>query len=665
MAQANSWQGCLACSNFDRHRCSSRLKQLSAAPGIMRFTRLLLMALLVAVWSSMGLPVRAQLVSNLWEPQILEGRIDGLVEAQRQAHHFAGAVVVVVRDGKVLLEKGYGYADFTERKPVDPQRTLFRVASNSKMFIWTAVMQLVEQGRLDLHTDINRYLRDFQIPPAFGEPITLEHLMTHTAGFEERVIGLFSREPGRMEPLADLLKRDLPHRVFPPGKVTAYSNYGSALAALIVEQVSGMPFERYLAERILKPLGLEHTTLAQPVPPALAADVSKGYRWRDGRLQEQTFEFVPWAPCGGMSVSGVDMGRFMMAHLNDGALDGTLILKPETARLMRTRLTSYSPKLNGMLHGFMELTQGGQVAYGHGGDTIYFHSLTALLPEHRAGFFLAYNTDTGAAARNEFMSAFLDLLFPQPLAKEPAASVADQAKLARFAGTYAPARVSATDITKLAKLIEVLAIAIDHEGYLVTRLAALPPTRWRQIEPLVFREVDGHRRLVFREDERGEVIDACWSPFGVVAWQKQPPTQSPSVQFGMLSLFAVTMLAGAIGIPIAARRQRGQVKPPASRCARGLAWVVCAAFLGGLLAFALAMKDPTEIVFGPMPMLTTALGIWLVAAVLTIPLLGFVWPAWRRGWWQRTGRICLTLIASAAAGWIAWLFHWNMVGWHY
>ena len=332
---------------------------------------------------------------------------------------------------------------------------------------------------------------------------------------------------------------------------------------------------------------------------------------------------------------------------------------------MRTRLTSYSPKLNGMLHGFIELTQGGQVVYGHGGDLMYFHSLTALLPEHHAGLFVGYNTDTGAPARDEFLSAFLDLCFPISLAKETAAPVADLPKLARFAGTYAPARVSQTDMTKLAMLMEAVAIELDHDGYLVLRPAGRPATRWRQTDPLVFREVDGHRRLVFREDERGEVADVCWSPVSVVAWQKQPRIESPSIQNGLLGLFAATLLLGALGIPLAAVLQRQQPKLPGSRIARTWAWLVCAAFLGGLLLFALAMRESEEIVFGPPPIITITLGVWLAAALMTIPLVGFVWQAWRRGWWRRAGRICLTLITSAAVGWIAWLFHWNLLGWHY
>ena len=167
------------------------------------------------------------------------------------------------------------------------------------MFVWTAVMQLVEEGKLDLHTDVNRYLKDFQIPATFPQPVAMEHLMTHTAGFEDYVIGLFAKTPDKMLPLGELMRTQMPRRVFPPGDVAAHSNYGTTLAALIVEQVSGIPFQRYLENRILKPLSMVHATLEQPLPQNLSADMSKGYKWTSGQLKEQDLEYVPWAPCGG------------------------------------------------------------------------------------------------------------------------------------------------------------------------------------------------------------------------------------------------------------------------------------------------------------------------------------------------------------------------------
>jgi len=601
--------------------------------------------------------------ADQWDGRETEGFIDGVMEAQQKAHHFAGAVVVIVRDGDVVFEKGYGFSDFSARKPVDPKRTLFRIASNSKMFVWTSVMQLVEQGKLDLHTDVNRYLKGVQIPDTFPEPITLENLMTHTAGFEDKVIGLFAHDRDKVLPLAELMKRDMPRRIFPPGKVTAYSNYGTALAALIVEQTAGTPFEQYLNEKILKPLGMEHATLAQPLPPALAPDMSKGYRWSGGELQEQPFEYVPWAPCGAMSVSGEDMGRFMMAHLNDGALGNTRILKPETAAAMRQKLTSFSPRINGMLHGFMELNWDGEKVYGHGGDTLWFHSLTAMVPERRMGVFVAYNTDSGAPARSEFSPVFFDHYFPSPIPKTDDTARRDRSKLQRFAGTYEVSRASESDATKIVKLMGSVSVTVDSKGRLVT--SGNEKTRWVQIEPLVFQELDGKRQLVFREDEQGHIVDACASPICVQELRKVPWWESRVVQIAWV-VFCLAVLVGAvIAFPITAILQRRQPKRAGSRMARATAWLTSVAILAGLVILAQTMNDPNDIVFGVSRPMQTGLGVWTAGALLSLILAGYTYLAWSRSWWRLTGRICLTLVCIAALGTAVWLNHWNLLGWRY
>lgn len=599
-----------------------------------------------------------------WDSSQLEAFVDGMMEAQQKAHHFAGAVVAIVRDGQVALEKGYGFADFAARKPVDAQRTLFRVASNSKMFVWTAVMQLVEQGKLDLQTDVNHYLKGLQVPPAFGQPITLEHLMTHTAGFEDKFIGLFSKTPDKMRPLAKLLKDEMPARVYPPGKVTAYSNYGTSLAALIVEQVSGVPYEKYLQTRILDPLGMAHATLAQPLPESLAADISKGYRWTGGRLIEQSFEYVPWAPCGGMSVSGDSMTRFMMAHLNDGALAEARILRPETARAMRERFAAFSPAMNGMLHGFMDMNWNGEKIYGHGGDTVWFHSLTAMLPERRIGVFVAYNTDSGASARGEFSPAFFDHFFPLQLVREPAARKETRTSLERFAGTYCVTRASETDLTRIQKLLTAVSMSTDPDGYLVTNSRGWA-ARWRQTDPLVFAEVDGKRQLVFRETERGEVMDACASPICLAILQKQPWWESRTAQFAFLAACLAVLAIALVSLPIAAIIQRKQQKPAGSQLARLNAWLASLALVTGFAIMSVKLQDPGEIVFGSLPGLSAALTLWVAGAVLSIALMVFILAAWRSTWWNRTGRISMTLVGLAAAGAVLWLHHWNLLGWRF
>ena len=592
------------------------------------------------------------------DPREMEAFIDGVMEAQKLSHHFAGAVVVVVRDGKIFFEKGYGYSDFAERRPVDHQKTLFRVASNTKMFVWTAVMQLAEEGKLDLHTDVNQYLKGLQIPAAYKQPITLEHLMTHTAGFEDHTIGLFAKSQDKMQPLAELLKNEMPNRFHSPGTITAYSNYGAALAGLIVEQVSGKPFETYLMERILQPLGMKNATIAQPVPAEMAVNLSKGYRWAGGRLQEQPFEYVPWSPAGGMSVSGEDMGRFMMAHLNDGELDGKRILRPETARAMRERLISFSPKINGMLHGFIEMNWNSQTIFGHGGDTLWMHSLAAMLPGQRMGVFIAYNADDAAAARDKFFDAFLDHYFPLPLAKEPSPPKDRRAKLERYVGTYSSLRISQSDLTKaFVKLFSAENIGVNADGYLVSNGGV----RWRQVSPLVFHEVDGKRQLVFRENTRDEVTGACISPFCVVALEKQLRRNTTAFQLAWLGTCAVILLLALIAFPLVAIAQRGSV-PFLSMIARLTAWLTSLMFVTGAAIFASSLWDnPVEIIFGLPPAVRTGMNFWTAATILAVCLILFTIVAWRKNWWRWPGRVSFTLVSIAGLGFAAWLKYWNLL----
>jgi CubicO group peptidase (beta-lactamase class C family) len=614
----------------------------------------------------------AQEPAKEWDAREVEGFVDGLIEGQKNAYHFAGAVVVIVRNGQVAFEKGYGYADFEARRPVDPTHTLFRVASNTKMFVWTSVMQLVEQGKLDLHTDINKYLRGVQIPPTFAEPVTLEHLMSHTGGFDDKTIDLFAKTPDKVRPLADLMKNDMPRRIFPPGQLTAYSNYGASLAALIVEQVAGVPFEEYVRTRILDPLGMKHSTLAQPVPKEMAADLSKGYRWTGGRLEEAAFEYVPWAPSGGMSASGEDMGQFMMAHLDDGALGAARILQPETARAMRERLTSFSPRINGMLHGFVQMNWNEETILGHGGSTVWFHSMTVMLPARHLGVFVAYNTDSGAPARDQFFGAFVDHYFPRSLPHEAPPPKEKLPGLERFSGTYSPsAFLSDSDLTKVFKLGASASVSVNSEGYLVTSQALpLPPTsfdniRWRQVEPLVFSEVDGRRLLVFRQDEHGQVLDLCASPLCIMALQKEPWWNSRNLQFTWIGICSAILLCALIGLPIAAVLQRRQANPPGSKLARLTAWLASVTFAAGAVMVGIGGQDLNWILFEMPPAIRGGLALWTVELVLSIGLVVFTVSAWRRKWWRPAGRVSLTAVCVAALGAALWLHHWNLLGWKY
>ncbi|MGH9675828.1 MAG: serine hydrolase domain-containing protein, partial [Candidatus Acidiferrum sp.] len=245
----------------------------------------------------------------------LEAFLDGVLGTMLKHEHIAGATIAVVVDNKPFFSKGYGYADFTERKPVAPAATMFRIASISKLFTWTAVMQLAEQGKLDLDADVNTYLTQFKIPTRrYPQPITLKHLMSHTPGFEDHVLGLFAKTPDKLLPLGQILAKELPARVRPPNELSSYSNHGTAIAGYIVAQVSGMSWEDYVEKNILKPLEMSNTLVRQPKPEDLPAAISKGYKWEGGKYKEKGFEYVPISPAGCMSAAAVDMTHFMISH---------------------------------------------------------------------------------------------------------------------------------------------------------------------------------------------------------------------------------------------------------------------------------------------------------------------------------------------------------------
>src|ERR1700761_4449077 len=314
--------------------------------------------------------------------------LDGFVPYAIKGGDIAGGVVTVVKDGEVIFAKGYGYSDLAAHRPVDPERTLFRPGSVSKLFTWTAVMQLVEQGKLDLDRNVNDYL-DFRIPDRPEGPITLRHIMTHTAGFEEKIKSLIVEDPKLLAPLANYVRDGIPKRIFPAGSTPAYSNYATALAGYLVQKVSGQTFDDYLDNNIFKPLGMTHASFRQPLPAALAADMSPGYKVASEPAK--AYEIVVAGPAGSLAASGVDMAKFMIAHLQDGEFHGTRILQAATAQQMHTSPTTMIVPLNRMMLGFYEQNYNGHRVISHGGDTEWMHSYLHLFLDDHVGLFMSFN----------------------------------------------------------------------------------------------------------------------------------------------------------------------------------------------------------------------------------------------------------------------------------
>jgi len=434
----------------------------------------------------------------------LEAYLDGMIPVALERASVAGAVVAVVKDGRVLLEKGYGYSDVAARRQVDPAATMFRPGSISKLFTWTAVMQLQEQGRLDLDKDVNTYL-DFHIPQAFGKPITLRNVMTHTTGFEETLKNLMANDPKMFRTLERSVKDWIPERMYPPGEVPSYSNYGAALAGYIVQRVSGEPFEQYIARHIFRPLAMNHSTFVQPLPKQFEADMSKGYVTASG--QPKPFELISMSPAGGLSATADDLTRFMMAHLNDGTYGGAQILKPETARLMHRTALQLVPGVPGIALGFYHEDRNGHDIVGHGGDTQWFHSDLHLILDRNVGLFISLNSAGNeslvTSVRREFFDGVMDRYFPvAPPTNAPALPGA-KADAAKVAGLYYLSRRSDSNFAVVASLGQQLSVRANADGT-ISAPALLDKNgiarKFREIAPGRWHEVNGTNVFVVVKD---------------------------------------------------------------------------------------------------------------------------------------------------------------------
>lgn len=665
-------------------------------PGAIRIGLALLAFVAVVVTTLAAAPALAQTPTEPSNPagrgptdgRELEAFLDGFFAQQLEGSKIPGATVSVVRDGEVLFAKGYGEADVEAGEPVVADETLFRIASTSKLFTSTAVMQLVEEGKLDLDRDVNAYLDDVQIPNTYpGRPVTLRHLLTHTAGFEESFTGSGASDAADVEPLGGYLSK-VPARVRPPGEVTAYSNYGMSLAGHVVEEASGMSFARYVEGNVTGPLGMDSTTAAQPPAPALRKELATGYEIEGGEPAAGPFEYIDEAPAGSVSTTATDMARFMIAHLQDGRYGDARILDEATAREMHARQFSNDPRLDGMALGFYEQTMNGERVIEHGGNLIRFHALAALLPEEDVGIFVAYNSygEGGDSAEYELLGAFLDRYYPEtPPAPEPGAEGASgDAEL--VAGGYRSTRSNQSAFEKVFSLASPTSVTANEDGSITTSGVLTredftgAEQRWVPDGPMVFRAEGGDERLAFRRDGEGRVAYMSGDADPTSAYEKLPFYESARLHLGLLAgglaVFGLTALMWPAGAVISwwyGRRYRklygepGGEKPGqdagTTRLARLLAWglsVLVLLFVGGM---ALVLSNATETLFlGDSPLLVAALALPFPIAALAVGVIVYAALSWKRRYWGLFGRLHYSLVALAALPFVALLGYYNLLG---
>jgi CubicO group peptidase (beta-lactamase class C family) len=537
----------------------------------------------------------------------VETWLDGYFPYALHSGDIAGAVVVVVKDDQVLFEKGYGYADYGANKPVDAKSTLFRWGSVSKLFTWTAVMQLVEQGKIDLDADVNQYI-DFKIPPRQGKAVTMRNIMTHTAGFEERLKGLVGVEADGVMPLEQFMKLYIPARIFAPGETPAYSNTAAALAGYIVARVSGMPFDDYMDKHLFEPLEMQNSTFRQPLPERFKPHLSMAYQ--TASLPPKPFEIVGPAPAGSLSATGDDMSHFMLAHLKNGRYGSSQILKPETSQQMHDTALSILPQVNRMVLGFFEDNYNGHRVIAHGGDTQWFHSDLHLFIDDGVGLLVSLNSvgKEGAAqeVRAELFHQFADRYFPGPTAdgKVEEKTAAEHARM--IEGRYSVSRRAETSFVSLLYLAEQAVVADNGDGTISVSNATGPsgvPLRWREIAPFVWREQHGKDLLAARV-ENGRVGRFSYgSESPIVVYDRTPWSKSGGWWVPAMIASVAVLLLTTLAWPISAltRRHYGVAYALTGRDARAHRWVriaaaACLLVFAGWAILVLAMLSVLDLI---------------------------------------------------------------------
>jgi CubicO group peptidase (beta-lactamase class C family) len=645
---------------------------MAADPSLRRRLRpqsgIALLSFLLSVLPAAAQPERPPGPGGPCELQLF---LDGFFEGRMNELRVPGAAVAVVKDGAILTARGYGMASRERGRRVSAETTLFRVASISKVFTATAVMQLAQQGRLSLNQDLNRYLRDLQLDSNFPAPVTLFHLLTHTGGFDERFIGIAARTTEDAAPLGPYLAANMPLRVRPPGELISYSNHGMALAGYIVESVAAQPFADYMDEHVLRPLDMARSSFK--LPAHLAPDLATGYELRNGELHPMPLDHLDsLAPSGGLSATATDLAHFMIAQLQFGWFGSARILSEESVREMQRRQFTHHTRLPGFALGFYENFENGRRLLVHGGSWRGFTSLMALIPDENVGFVILLNR-TEPRLVTGFLRTFMNRYYPTDSRGEQK-SPSLQAELRRFTGYYRSTRYARRTVEKLAVLLAQFRVTPNEDGSLTIRdpWGLEEPRRWFPVEPLLFQSDRGEEFVAFRENSQKQVthlfLQALGSPLSLerLAWYEAAPAQFSLLAF-VFFLFLSACVASPLRWLISGSRASRDREPPLARTARWAGGIASALYTIFFVSVALAFVGVTyvRLEYG-MPAWLAAMFVLPYASVtLTATMPVFVVLSWRRGWWTPAGRIYFSLLTLACLAFVPFLVDWNLLGFRF
>lgn len=612
----------------------------------------------------------------------LESFVNGVVGAYMKNQGIVGSVVSVVHNGEIVFSKGFGYADIGKGLKANNTSTVFRVGSISKPFVWTSIMQLKEQGKLRLDDDIRDLITSFDVELDFDEPVTVLDLMNHAAGFEDTVLGhLWESDPENLEPFIEYTGKVQPKQVRKPGQMFVYCNHCNALAAVAISDITGMDYESYVEENIFAPLGMTHSSVREPwgdnlptapLPQRLIDQSVKGYSVKNGVPEEGRYYFVhKVGPTGAMVTTADDMAHFMLAHLQDGELNGTRILQTQTAQEMHKRSYSMAEDMTGVAHGFWEADVGGYRSYGHSGGLIEHQSDMKIVPELGLGVFISTNTITGWELAGDLTELIVKEFFPKPTPAETPAPAANAAEdLEKYAGSYILGRRSHTTLERFMTLLLMSTnVSVTDDGYLIVKGATVPAAKYVQIAPDKFQALGDGSKLKFTQDTEGkDVMLFSHSPFS--AHERIGFFQSMSWLYGVLILSLLVFIVVLAKALIRRIYKQSLPSTPKEKLARtmllsgaGLWIITIVALLGG---FASAAFDfGTLITDFPPAGVKIGITLAIAGALVTIAAVGLLVPVWRGGRWGLWRRVGHTLVVGFMVATTFVLHNLNAIGYNY
>lgn len=602
--------------------------------------------------------------------------LDSVITKAIEESSAPGIGVVIVKDDSIFFSRGYGYSDIENQKPVEPAKTLFRIASVSKVVNGTVILIARDNGLVDLHTDVNEYLTTFSIPEKFNQPITLHNLMTHTPGFDDVYIGKSSRTKEDALPLGDFLKVILPERVMPPGEIFSYSNIGNALAAYVIEERVQKDFELYAVKNLFKPLDMNTSSFT--LQEFQKENLYKGYYKDEDRFIEFPFDHINDYPAGQMLTTLDEFANFMIMHLNHGKYKGNTIIDSSSVNEMHSVQFTHHPKLiGGSGYTFAIGDVNGYKNLAHGGGYAGISTLMFLFPELKLGIFTAANTSSYLPG--EICNSFMNKFFPpkDTLSKTeyPLTDIPGHDKnVDKFTGKYRDTRYSRNSILKIALLPNFIGYEMpiwkNSEGMLVMFDHKGEERRLIQIEPLLFQSIDDDYYMAFREDGNGKITNVFTS--GTNALERINWYETIGFNRSLLLICVLIMLLSITIFYVYKLFRRKGTKKSVNQFLLKASVNVSGTFLiyFGLWGLIMGlMLDPIE--------QQTGFGYgfpWYVYIVQIIPFIGIIFTVLLI--WKmfiavkilskaKLGFSVSLIVLIASIGLIWFIHYWNLLGWRF